>query len=59
MSGHTGEFEDFCGKVFKDGRGVYRSFRAYADIMLRLLLEITVDTTNRELRVTSKHRFGF
>ena len=53
--GRTCELEDFCGEVFEDRGGVYRGFGAYADVVLRALLEVPMDTTYGELsRVRAK-----
>ena len=49
MSALTGELEHLSGQVFQNSRGVHCCLGTYADIMLCFLLEVTVDTTNREL----------
>ena len=48
--GRTCELEDFCSEIFKDRGGVYRGFGAYADVVLRALLEVPVDTAHGELQ---------
>ena len=45
----TGKLEDLGGEIFKNRRGINGSFRAYADVVLRALLEVSVDTAHGEL----------
>ena len=45
----TCKLQDFGREIFKDGRGVHRGFRADADIVLRALLQVSVNSANRKL----------
>ena len=46
---HTGKFEDLGGEVLEDRGGVDGGLRAYADVVLRALFEVSVDTAHGEL----------
>lgn len=48
-NGRTGKLEDLGGEVLQDGGGIHGGLGANAGVVLCPLLEITVDTTNREL----------
>lgn len=45
----TGKFKHLCSEVLKNGRCVHCSLGTDADVVLRPRLEVSVDTTNREL----------
>lgn len=46
---HTSEFEDLGCEILEDSRCVHCSFCTDAHVVLRPLLQVTVDTSNREL----------
>ena len=46
----TGQLEDLGGEVLEDRGGVDGSLCADADVVLRALLEVPVDTADGELR---------
>ena len=45
----TGKLEHLGSEILEDGRCVHSGLRAYPDVVLRSLLEVTVDTANGEL----------
>lgn len=45
----TCQFEDFCSEILQDSGGVHSSLCAYAQVVLRALFEVPVDTSDREL----------
>ena len=45
----TSKLQDLSSKVFKDGRGIDSCFRTDPNIVLGPILQITVNTANREL----------
>lgn len=47
--GRTGELEDFGREILEDRGGVDGGLRAYPDVVLRALLEVSVDTADGEL----------
>lgn len=46
---HTGKFENLGSEVLQDRGGVDSGLRAYADVVLCALLEVSVDTAHGEL----------
>jgi len=51
--GIAGQFEDFGGEVFQNRCHINRRFRSHSHVVLRPLLQISMETTDRELKASS------
>ena len=49
LRGVACQLKHFCRKVFEDGTQVHGGLGAHTNVVLRLVLEVTVNTSNREL----------
>lgn len=50
FTGVAREFENFCGKVFEDGRGVDGSSRSDSLVRVNATLEESMNSSDRKLR---------
>lgn len=58
----TSQLQHFSGEILEDGRSVYCSLGTNSDVVLRPLLQITMNTTDWELRTIlaePRQRSGF
>lgn len=46
----TGKFQNFSSEVLQDSRTINGGLRSDPDVILRALLQVSVDTTDRELK---------